>query len=142
MEFVQDCLVLKIEERCYNTTELVSTIFVIYDTKERNYIIRGKNSDITKIKSKHLGAAFSFTCEDIEDLEDFLRFAICTENKWTYVLYNYDNLPYSQDDITYDFLKEYQSGSYEIAGYNNLSYNKKDLHRNLRILKNVFNYYN
>lgn len=142
MEFVQDCLVLKIEDRCCKTTELVSTIFVIYDTKECNYIIRGKIADIVKNKSTNLGATFSFRCEHIEDLEDFLRFAICIENKWTYVLYNYDNLPYSQDDITYEFLKRYQSNSYKIAGYNNLSYNKKELHRNLRMLKNVFNYYN
>jgi hypothetical protein len=142
MEFVQDCLVLKIEERCSDTNELLTTIFVIYDTKECNYIIRGKIADTQKNKRINLGATFSFICESIKGLEDFLTFSICMENKWTYVLYNYDNLPYDSNDITYEFLKEYESSRYEIAGYNNLSYNKKDLYRNLRMLKNVFNYYN
>ena len=34
------------------------------------------------------------------DLADFLEFVICKKNLWTYVLYNYDNLPYDSNDIT------------------------------------------
>ena len=142
MDIVEDCLVLKIEERCHDTSELLTTIFVIYDTKERNYVIRGKIADTQKNKRTNLGATFSFICETTSGLEDFLSFSICTENKWTYVLYMYDNLAYDSNDITYEFLKEYESNSFEIAGYNNISYNKKDLRRNLRMLKSVFNYYN
>jgi len=137
MEFVTDCLVLKIDERCSVNNELLTTVFIIYDKKEQKYVIRGKIADI----NQKIGATFSFLCKDIWSLEEFLSFAICKQNKWTYVLYNYDNLHYNSNDITYEYLKQYESNSYEIAGYNNLKYNKKNLIRNLRMLSNVFNYY-
>ena len=137
MEIVTDCLVLKIEERCTDKNELLTSVFIIYDKKEQNYVIRGKIADV----NEKIGATFSFLSKEILSLEEFISFAICKRNKWTYVVYNYDNLPYNSNDITYDFLKQYESNSYEIAGYNNVKYNKKNLIRNLRMLSNVFNYY-
>jgi hypothetical protein len=141
MEFVTDCLVLKIEERCRDTSELVTTFFILYDKKERNFVIRGKITDLSRDKP---GAVFSFVSNSSCDLEDFLSFTICNQNKLTYVLYSYDDLSFNSNNITYDDLKakQYEPVSYEIAGYENKSYKKKDVLRNLRMLENVFNYYN
>ena len=135
---VTDCLVLKIEERETDVEILDTTIYVIYDKKERNYVIRGKRRVTNNIDA----CTYSFVCKDHIDLADFLSFVICKENLWTYVLYNYDNLPYDSNDITYEFLKEYESNVYELTGYNNLDYSRKGLCSILRILRNVFNYYN
>jgi len=135
---VTDCLVLKIEERETDVELLDTTIYVIYDKKERNYVVRGKRRVINDIDS----CTYSFVCKDHRDLADFLSFVICKENLWTYVLYNYDNLPYDSNDITYEFLKEYESNVYELTGYNNLDYSRKGLCSILRMLRNVFNYYN
>ena len=135
---VTDCLVLKIEERETDVEILDTTIYVIYDKKERNYVVRGKRR-ATKIVDS---CTYSFVCKDHRDLADFLSFVICKENLWTYVLYNYDNLPYESNDITYEFLKEYESNVYELTGYNNLNYSRKGLCSILRMLRNVFNYYN
>ena len=144
MEFVPDCLVLKIEERCRDTSELVTTFFIMYDKKEENYVIRGKITDINSRRGNKPGAIFSFVSNSSGDLEDFLSFSICNQNKLTYVLYTYDDLSYHSNNITYEDLKakQYESTSYEIAGYENKSYKKKDVLRNLRMLENVFNYYN
>ena len=135
---VTDCLVLKIEERETDVEILDTTIYVIYDKKERNYVIRGKRRVTNNIDA----CTYSFVCKDHRDLADFLSFVVCKENLWTYVLYNYDNLPYDSNDITYEFLKEYESNVYELTGYNNLDYCRKGLCSILRMLRNVFNYYN
>ena len=135
---VTDCLVLKIEERETDVELLDTTIYVIYDKKERNYVIRGKRRVTNNIDA----CTYSFVCKDHRDLADFLSFVVCKENLWTYVLYNYDNLPYDSNDITYEFLKEYESNVYELTGYNNLDYSRKGLCSILRMLRNVFNYYN
>ena len=135
---VTDCLVLKIEERETDVEILDTTIYVIYDKKERNYVVRGKRRVTNNIDA----CTYSFMCKDHRDLADFLSFVICKENLWTYVLYNYDNLPYDSNDITYEFLKEYESNVYELTGYNNLDYSRQGLCSILRMLRNVFNYYN
>jgi hypothetical protein len=135
---VTDCLVLKIEERETDVEILDTTIYVIYDKRDRNYVVRGKRR-ATEIADS---CTYSFVCKDHRDLADFLSFVVCKENSWTYVLYNYDNLPYDSNDITYEFLKEYESNVYELTGYNNLDYSRKGLCSILRMLRNVFNYYN
>ena len=135
---VTDCLVLKIEERDAVSGELDATIYVIYDKKERNYVVRGKRRATETADS----CTYSFVCKDHRDLADFLSFVVCKENLWTYVLYNYDNLSYDSNNITYEFLNENESNVYELTGYNNLDYSRKGLCSILRMLRNVFNYYN
>ena len=144
MEFVPDCLVLKIEERCRETGDLVTTFFILYDKKENNYVLRGKIKNLNTDTSNKKGAIFSFISKSNHDLEDFLHFSICNQNKLTYVLYTFDDLPFNSNNITYEDLiaKKYEKTSYEIAGYENKSYKKTDVLRNLRMLENVFNYYN
>lgn len=134
---VPDCLVLKIEEYDSETDELDTTVFLLYDYKEHNYVIRGKRA----VSGRHDSCDYSFVCGDERDLADFLEFVICKKNLWTYVLYNYDNLPYDSNDITYDFLTDV-SQVYELTGYNKQKYRRSKLLKILRILRNVFNYHN
>jgi hypothetical protein len=133
---MSDCLVLKIEEYYTDTDELDTTMYVFYDKETHYFYIRGKR------RSKNLDSVtFSFTCEFAEELVDFISFAICKKNKWTYVLYNYNNLPLSSDDISYEYLVQKQSKVNELAGYNKQDYKRKTLLSHLRMLRNVFNYY-
>ena len=134
---VSDSLVLKIEERNPRSGELDMTVYIIYDKKDDNYVIRGKRSVINNIGA----CTYSFVCKDHIDLADFLSFVICKKNWWTYVLYNYDNLSYDSNYITYEFLKENESNVYELTGYDCENYSRKRLCRTLRMLRNVFNYY-
>uniref|UniRef100_A0A6C0ERM6 Uncharacterized protein n=1 Tax=viral metagenome TaxID=1070528 RepID=A0A6C0ERM6_9ZZZZ len=132
-----DCLVLKIEEYGTDDGKLDTVLFILYDKLQRRYIIRGKRNHSTK----YIFYPFSFMCNNSKDLTDFISFAICRKNLCNYVLYNYDNLPFSSDDITYEFLNENESYSYELAGYDNVKFNKKKLTKHLKMLNNVFNYY-
>jgi hypothetical protein len=132
-----DCLVLKIEE--FSDGDLDTTLFILYDTNESQFVIFGKRSEIF---GKPEPVPYSFKCKYAEDLSDFISFVICRKNKWSYTLYNYDNLPENSDHISYDFLKELdRDKSYEIAGYDNKIYSRNYLVKSLRMLRNVFNYY-
>ena len=132
-----DCLVLKIEEYDVSNGKLDTSMFVLYDQIERQYIVRGARSETKKLNS----VPYSFRCKRLKDLADFISVSICKENVTSYILYNYDNFPLSSDLITYDKLVYYENALYEIAAYDDMSYDRKVLSKYLRILKNVFNYY-
>ena len=133
----KDCLVLKIEEYDIDTKALDTTLFVIYDKKEHQFIIRGKRNHASLDS-----CTYSFSCEFAHELFDFITFVICKKNQWSYTIFNYDNLPATSDEITYEFLTQHESKVYELAGYDKQRFNKNELLSKLRILRNVFNYYN
>ena len=133
-----DCLVLKIEEHDVETKELDTTLYILYDKKYHNYVVRGRR----RLDPNHHSCEYSFVCEDVQDLVYFITFVISKNNLWTYVLYNYDNLPIESDELTFEFLYSYDHRDYELAGYDKTNYRRRNLIGNLRMLRNVFNYYN
>jgi len=134
---VSDCLVLKLEEIESNTGKIDTTVYVIYDKRNHKYLIRGSR----RLSPKYEPCAYSFECEYTDDLADFIEYLICPHNTVNEVLYNYDNLPENPNDITFDFLNDYDFEDNEISGYNDYKLKRRRLLRNLRMLRNVFNYY-
>ena len=138
MSHANDCLVLKVEEYDIDDGRLDTQLFVLYDTLKKNYVIRGKRKDRSLGYSKD----YSFTSTSLVDLVNFINFSMCSQNKYSYILYNYDNLPYDSNDITYEFLDSWVSSEYEIVAYDNSNqYDFNHLAKLLRILKNVSNPY-
>jgi hypothetical protein len=88
------------------------------------------------------GCTFSYTCEDENGLVDYLQYVICHESTVNEILYNYDNLPENSNDITFEFFQKYDHPEYEVGGYNDRKLSRARLIKTLRILRNVFNYYN
>ena len=134
---VPDTLVLKIVEYDIELNRPDTTLYVLYDKMEHKYLIRGKRFENKRISS----CSYSFQCDSVEDLATFIQFLIEKENKISYILYNYDNLPGTANKIDYDYLFRYDDKIYEISGYDNKSLKKKELIRNLRMLRNIYNYY-
>lgn len=138
MEFtVPDTLVLKIVEHDLDLHRPDTTLYVLYDKRENKFIIRGKRSDTPNSNS----CTYSFECDFAVDLANFVEFLIDRKNKISYVLYNYDNLPNTSNDITFDFLHNYDNDEYELSGYDDKKLRRKELLRNLRMLRNVYNNY-
>ena len=133
-----DCLVLKLEEYDVDLKQLDTTVYVFYDKKEHKYVVRGQR----RCSPTHESCTYSFDCEYAADLVDFLQYVICKDNKVNEILYNYDNFPATSAEITFDFLKKHDHVDYEISGYNEADFKRKRIVRNLRMLRNVFNYYN
>jgi len=135
---VPDCLVLKLEEVDINSEEVDTVIYILYDIKKKEYVIRGQRRKTLTYDS----CTYSFVCNYTDDLVNFLQYVICKYNLVNETLYNYDNLSNNSNNITFEFLQEYEDKNYELSGYNNIKLSKKRLVRTLQILKNVFNYYN
>lgn len=132
-----DCLVLQIQEIEESTGSIDTNLFVIFDVNEKRYLIRGKRMDLTT----RLFNTYSFTCVDYEAMYNFITFIICRDNNINYTLFNYNDLPWSSDDITYEYLMDNTCRSKEIAGYDNMAMNRKQLRNILFMLRGVFNYY-
>ena len=134
-EYVTDCLVFKIVEMDVDTAEIDTTMYIIYDKTTRKYLIRGKRSDTSRFQS----CTYSYDCEFASDLADFIQYLICQDNTVNEILYNFDELPENSNDITFEYLNEYDHPAYEISGYNNQKINRTTLLRNIRMLRNITN---
>ena len=134
-----DCLVLKFQELEQEQSKCTidTTVYVLYDKREHKYVVRGKRRWTPKFQSH----SYAYDCENIDDLADFLQYIICPYNKVNEILYNYNNLPFTSSEISFDFLNENDHSYYEISGYNNKHFNRKRLLRNLRMLRKVSNEY-
>jgi hypothetical protein len=133
MSYPTDCLVLRIDEFDYDTNKLDNSMYIYYDVNEDIYVIRGKRPDNWE--------TYSFYCDTMHGVKDFVSTVICQGNLWSYNLYNCDNLPLDSDDITFGTLEYNVKREKEVVAYDYQVYNKKTLKRMLRILRNVYNYY-
>jgi hypothetical protein len=131
-----DCLVLKIEEY---VTDVIkdTTVYVFYDKRKEEYVIRGQRRQTTKYQS----CTYSFTCKKASDLVEFFDYILCWKSKISDTLYNYDNFSEDSNKITFEFLSEYDDESYEIVGYDKVSQCEFNLLSRLRVLRNVTNEY-
>lgn len=136
-DFCKDCLVLKLEEIDVDKKEIDTTLYILYDKRRTRYLVRGQR----KWTPKHRSCTYSFECEFTNDLVNFIRYIICPRNKVNEILYNYDNLSNDPNEITFSFLHDYDHSDFEISGYNNKNLNRNRLIKNLRMLRNIFNYY-
>lgn len=134
---VPDCLVLKIEEIERDKDLLDTSLFVFYDQREQKYVLRGRRRWTQTFQS----CTYSYDCKSIDDMIVFLSYIIDKNNTINEILYNYDNLSDSSNDVTFEFLFEYENKDYEISGYNNNKMSKKRLHMLLRMLRKVGNKY-
>ena len=133
VNYPTDCLVLRIDEFDSTSYKLDTSMYILYDTNEEMYVIRGKRPDTWE--------TYSFYCDTMHDTLDFVRTVICKGNLWSYTLYNFSNLSPDSDDITFGELEGHVRRENEVVGYDYQKYDKNTLKRMLRILRNVYNYY-
>ena len=134
---IPDTLVLKLEEVVCDTNTVDTTLYILYDKVRHVYLIRGQR----KWTPKHQFCTYSFECEFAHELADFIEYVICKSNWVNETLFNYDNLPSDPNEITYEFLHDYDHSDYELSGYDNKRLKRVKILRNLRMLRNVYNYY-
>jgi hypothetical protein len=137
-EFVNnmpDCLVFKFEEVEKDTERIDTTVYVLFDQMKEKYIVRGQR----RWNPRYQSCTYSFDCDHICDLVEFLQYVVCPSNRVNEVLYNYDNLPDDSNKITYEFLHDYDHSDYEISGYNDRKFSSKRLFKNLRMLRKIGN---
>ena len=130
---VSDCLILRISERTDTwidtLTRIENTLYVIFDGNKCEFLVRGVVNNVS----------CSFICKRAKSMSDFINIISVPESTLYYTLYNYQNLPQTSDEITYENLDEYVSEEYEIVSEKT----NKDIsvYNILLMLKNMFNYY-
>jgi hypothetical protein len=137
MDAPSDCLVLKIVETEHDTGDTDNTIYVLYDSNVREYIIRGLRSPSSKDEFE----PYSFRCYCTKVVIDFIMLTIDNNNIVSYSLYNCDDLPYESDDITVGLLDDSCYKATEVVGYDNMTIDRKTLRKYVDIVGNMFNSY-
>jgi hypothetical protein len=134
-------LVICIDE--YDDDGTIDTrVFVSYNDAEQMYIINGKRLDIAKNdKNDKTGffQPFMFCAESSNDVLDFLSLILDIKRTFSYTLFNYNNLSYDKNDITYSFMDENIDRRYEIAAYDHVTYSRKIFRQLVRVTKLMYN---
>jgi hypothetical protein len=138
---LNSCLVICIDE--YDDDGTIDTrVFVSYNEAEEMYIINGKRLDIAKndknVKSVFF-QPFMFCAESSNDVLDFLSLILDIKRTFSYTLFNYNNLSYDKNDITYSFMEENIDRRYEIAAYDHVTYSRKIFRQLVRVTKLMYN---
>lgn len=133
MEFYNfpDTLVLKITKYAYDVNYFM---YIVYDNSLDKYIIRGQKLT----KQPYKATNYSFECESTTYLRDFIITVLGNNSNISYSLYNYDNLPLTSDEITYDLLEDNDDKIYELSNEKTIL-KKKQLKYYLNMLTHVLN---
>jgi len=136
-DIISDCLVLKIVEYERPTGDIDNTIYVLYDKKSHEYIVRGVRLPSYTIEFE----PYSFRCYSPKVVIEFILLTIDGNNIVSYSLYNCNDLPYESDDITVGLLNDSCYKAVEVVGYDNLVLTRKILKKYVDIVGNMFNPY-
>ena len=131
-----DCLVLLIEGYDPELNISVNKTYVLYDNVNQQYLVRGLDFDKETQKK-----SFSFTVdydatESIVDFTDFFS----SGDQVKIAVYNFDDLPLTSEEITYEYLEDYSSEEYEIFTFRPTNYSKTTIRRMLTMVKNLYNH--
>jgi hypothetical protein len=139
------CLVLCIEERAddnYNTID--TRLFVSYDFVEETYVLYGKRENITDTNDGHTATKFKpffFRFGKKRDIYNCIEILISRESNCSYTMYNYDNMPYNCDTVTYDDLADNMNFNRELVVYDDVKIRRRKLQPILSTIKNAFNFF-
>jgi len=129
-----DCLVLKIMEFSVEDQLVDTVLYILYDKEEHHFIVRGRrNNENIEFNS------FSFQCDYAHELEPFIRFLVGKDNKVLTDLINYQELPMSSDDISFEYLEENDSRANQLIAYLPSTYKSKKIRTAIRLLRDVYN---
>jgi hypothetical protein len=130
-------LTLCIEERDEaNYDKIVNRMFLSYDIEQESYVVYGR-SQRTGVDNE----PYFFRADKSTDMYKFVKFIIGKTAYSSYTLYNYNNMPFDLEGVNYFFMEENMDIRYELAVYDNVRLTKGDFRKNLRMLKNVYNFY-
>ena len=137
------CLVLCIEEfdNVSDFSEIDTRVFVSYNEVTNLYVVNGKRADVfsKKGRNKTNFQPYMFCADSSNDVLDFLTLTLNRNGKFSYILFNYNNLSYDLAEMNYEFMEQNMDRNYEIAAYDNIDYNRKKFRQLIKLTKNMYN---
>ena len=133
----QFILCIEKHDKSTNKMSIDTRLFIGYSSKDDDYYVRGKRQDI----GSQNFVPYAFRCGSTNDLYDFIEFAVGPRSKTSIILYNFNNLEgYKDDELTYEFFESNIDRNYEVATYDNVRLERSKITKNLKILKNTYNW--
>lgn len=127
-----DCLVLEIYAN-HEIYEERRKVYVLYDVNERKFILRGKQDEYSD---------FNFKCKNTSELADFICLIFDKRSYLEVAIYNYKNLPWTSEEITFDyFYNEFDDYFDTIYTNDDFPLKAKKIRHILKMLKNIYNDY-
>lgn len=122
-----------------NSQFLIDTrLFIGWDEEKCDFFVKGRRQDT---KNNNF-VPFAFHCESSNDLYDFIKFTMSSNNV-NVILYNFNNTVYiSNDELTYEFFERGMNKDYEISGYDDIRLTRPLIVKCLRMLRNTYNWEN
>jgi hypothetical protein len=132
----QSCLILCIEEHDskLNPSSIDTRLFIGWNDELQEYFINGRRQDLNVSNF----VPYSFQSSYTDDVYDFIMFVLGEKGRKSITLYNFNNIS-NFEDITYEFFEKYMNTDYEIVGYDNVKLLPKQVKKQLRLLKNIYN---
>jgi hypothetical protein len=140
---IDSCLVLCFEERDDpdDFDSIDTRIFVTYDFGTKAYIVNGKRIDIIsedgEIKQEF--QPFMFCVNESSDVADFIVLTFSKNNKMSYTMYNYNNLPEDACDMTYEFMENNMDRKYEISAFDHIAIKRSLIKSLVRMTRQMYN---
>jgi len=136
---LNSCLVLCIEEHDDDNNSIDTRVFVSYNEADKMYVINGKRLDLIKNDKIAFFQPFMFCTESSNNVLDFLSLTLDIKSRFSYTLFNYNNLSYDKTDITYSFMEDNIDRRYEIAAYDGIGYSRKRFRQLVKMTKLMYN---
>ena len=137
------CLVLCIEERDNpdDYSSIDTRVFISYNEISNVYVINGKRVDLSSKKGRNKTnfQPFMFCANSSSDVVDFLALTLNTMGKFSYTMFNYNNMSYDMSENTYAFMEQNMDRRYEIAAFDDIEFSKKVFTQLVRMTKNMYN---
>lgn len=132
-----DCLTLLIELLDTETldTKIQGKLYVLFDFNSNQFIVRG-------INDLEIGNSYSFVVDEHKkkSLVDFIDL-FSNEEQIRLTIYNFNDLPLSSEEITFEYLEEYASEEYEFLSYRSDFFSKNGMRKILSVISSLCNYY-
>ena len=130
-----DCLVLEI----YANNEIYDErkrVYILYDINENKFILRGKQDDTENVTFN----SFNFKSRRATNVANFLSLLFHKRSILEVAIYNFTDLPFSSNDITFEML---ETNAYAEAIYTNDDFPLKQqkIRRLLNMLGDIYNDY-
>jgi hypothetical protein len=111
--YVQDKLVLYIEEIDINTSNSDMRCFIIFDEYENEFLITGMRKE-----GFVMGEQYTFYCKKRKNVLNYLKSILDPKNEVKIILYNYSNLNYK---LNFKELYSLGNSKKELVGYDDVS---------------------
>lgn len=133
-----DCLTLLVELLDTETldTKVQGKLYILFDRNNDQFLIRGCN-DLDNSTPPYSFVVDEHNKKNLVDFVDLFS----NDDQIRLTIYNFNDLPLTSEEITFEYLEEYASEEYEFLSYRPDFYSRNGMKKILSVISSLCNYY-